>query len=369
MRNSPRGFWPTLETVPGLSAVNAEWRTRFGDEYAAAKSFIRPNGKRATSHPCTARPGCGCAHEVVEHGPNDIVAVCRCGRGCPTFPLKRSDIALHELDRPAFDQALVRAFSLMEEPDPTTGLHQTTRIGAYSPYAGFRFPVYLTIQLEPDDFDSIVSGLVSRTDEPFVLLAPTREHCAAATERLLRNRKSAFVPLVENTELVGRRRPRLLRPVDDILCAFRAANLPAPEADGSMVFFPTPPDSTWGDVAIRFVDGHTVSVQVNSEQGVFNYTQMGMSNRKNGDRTKQWTLLESFADSRGQIDWQGRHAALNVKKQKQELSKRLREFFRIDEEPIEWVKDTKSYRCNFEIFPEGAADYDIAFSSSSSIDC
>ncbi len=61
MRSSPRGFWPALETVPGLSAVDAEWRTRFGDEYAAAESFLRPNGRWATSHPCTARPGCGCA--------------------------------------------------------------------------------------------------------------------------------------------------------------------------------------------------------------------------------------------------------------------------------------------------------------------
>ena len=31
-------------------------------------------------------------------------------------------------------------------------------------------------------------------------------------------------------------------------------------------------------------------------------TQMGMANRKNGDPTQQWKLLEGFSNSRGQID-------------------------------------------------------------------
>lgn len=359
MRSSSKGFWPTLETVPGLSAVDAEWRTRFGDEYAAGAAFLRPNGKRAASHPCTARPGCGCAHEVVEHGPDDLVAVCRCGRRCLTFPLKRSDIALHELDRPAFAQAVAGAFNLTGEPHAENGLHQTTRLGAYSPYAGYRFPVYLTIQLEPDDFDHVVHGLVSRTDETFVLLAPTRDLCTTKTERVLAHRNSTFIPLAEELALAGgRRRVGLRRPLDDILSAFRAAHLPAPTDDGSVIIFPTPPDATWNDVAIRFIDGHTVSIHVKSKRGVFNYTQMGMASRKNGDRTEQWKLLEGFSNSRGQIDWQSRRAALNVKKQKQELSKRLQAFFRIDEDPIEWMKDSGGYyRCKFTILPIGADDY------------
>ena len=358
MRSSPRGFWPALESVPGLSAADAEWRTRFGDEYAAAKSFLRPNGRWATSHPCTARPGCGCAHDVVEHGPDDIVAVCRCGRGCPTFPLQRSDIALYELDRTAFDQAVAGAFNLMGEPHTENELHQTTRIGVYSPYARFRFPVFLTIQIEPDDFDHVINGLVSRTDEPILLLAPTRDLCTSRTEGVLADWKAAFISLAEDVALVGRRKLGLRRPLDDILASFRAAHLPAPEDDGSTIHFRTPPGSSWSDVSIRFIDGHTISIQMNSERRVCNYTQMGMANRKNGDPTKQWKLLEGFANSRGEIDWYGTHAALSVKKQKQELSKRLRAFFGLDDDPIEWVKDTRSYyRCKFTILPVGGDEY------------
>lgn len=81
MRNRPTGFWQALETVPGVAAVDAEWKARFGNDYGAAKAFLRPNGKLASSHPCMVQRGCGCEHEVVVHGPEDIVAVCRCERG------------------------------------------------------------------------------------------------------------------------------------------------------------------------------------------------------------------------------------------------------------------------------------------------
>ena len=259
------------------------------------------------------------------------------------------------MDRSAFDQAVAGAFNLIGEPHTENGLHLTTLLGVYSPYAGRRISVYLTIQLEPDDFHHVVNGLVSRTDEPFILLAPTRDLCTAPTEGVLaHHRKSAFIPLAEDLDLAGHRKVRLRRPLDDILASFQAAHLPAPKDDGPTIHFRTPPGSSWSDVSIRFMDGHTVSVQVKSEHKVCNYTQMGMANRKNGDPTKQWTLLERFADSRGEIDWHSSHAALNVKKQKQELSKRLREFFGIEDDPIEWVKDTRGYyRCKFTILPIG----------------
>ena len=352
MRSSPRGFWQALEIVPGLSAVAAEWQMRIGEGYESAKPFLRPSGTLASSHPCTERRPCECAHAVVEHGPADIVAVCRCGRGCTTFPLNRSEIAVYELDRTAFDQAVAGAFNLMGEPHTENGLHQTTRIGVYSPYAGFRFPVYLTIPLEPDDFHHIVSGLVSRTDEPFVLLAPTHDLCTAPTERMLASRKSAFIPLAEALDLAGRRKLRLRRLLDDILASFRTVHLPAPEDDGSMIFFPTPPDATWSDVSIRFVDNHTVSIRVKSETRKLHYAQMGMANKKNGNPTVQWDLLDNFAEERGLLDWNSRHADPRNQKRRENLARNLRSFFRIEGDPFRLTDDGKGWQARFRISPD-----------------
>ena len=236
-----------------------------GEDYPSAQPFLRPNGRRACYCPCTVR-GCGLVSDVVEHGPEDIVAVCCCGRGCHTVPLNRSDIAVYELNRAAIDYAVATTFNLRAEPDAETGLHQTTRIGVYAPYAGFRFPVFLTIQLEAGDLDHTVDSLVSRTNTPLILLAPTRDLCTARSERLLTGRKSAFVPLSEEVAIGEGGKLRLLRPLDDILSSFREANLPSTQDDGSMVFFPTPPEATWRDVEIRFIDGHTISVQAKAER-------------------------------------------------------------------------------------------------------
>ncbi len=346
MRSRP-GFWHALEVVPGAAAVDAEWKARFGIDYGAAKDFLRPNGKVASSHPCTVPRGCGCEHDVVIHGADDIVAVCRCERGCETFPLQRSDVVVYELNRPALDAALAKAFGLFKETDADTDLHGTTCIGVYSPYAGYRFPVYLAIQIEPDDFNEMIDGLLGRNDTPFILLAPTRDLCNAKAEKRLADKRSIFVPLSENVVLNDKQQLRLLRPSDEILGQFNGANLPSPKEDGSTAFFPTPPDAAWGDMSIRFKDGHTVSIKVKSAGGVFNYTQMGMANKKNGDPTVQWELLKVFADEHGVLDWSSNKAHRLNQKRRELLAGKLRDFFRIEGDPFRMTINGKGWQARF----------------------
>jgi len=287
--------------------------------------------------------GCGCEHEVVVHDSEDIVAVCRCERGCETFSLQRSDIVVYELNRRALDASLAKVFGLFEETDSAIDLPGTTRIGVYSPYAGYRFSVYLTIQMEPDDFNRILDGLLSRNDNPFILLAPTRNHCTSMAEKRLAAKGSIFVPLSENVS----RQFQLLRSMDDIF-----ANLPRPEENDARLFFPTPPDAIWENVSIRFKDGHTVSIKVKSVGGVFNYTQMGMANKKNGDPTLQWKLLETFAEERGTLDWSSDKADRKNQKRRELLAANLREFFRIEGDAFKMTKDGKGWQARFLISPE-----------------
>ncbi|MCA9464213.1 hypothetical protein [Syntrophorhabdus aromaticivorans] len=343
MKNRKSGFWHALEAVPGAAAVDIEWKALLGSDYETAKAFLRPNGKMAASHPCMVRRGCGCEHEVVVHDSEDIVAVCRCERGCETFSLQRSDIVVYELDRRSLDAALAKVFGLFEETDSATDLPGTTRIGVYSLYAGYRFPVYLTIQMEPDDFNRILDGLLSRNDNPFILLAPTRNHCTSMAEKRLAAKGSIYIPLSENVS----RQFQLLRSMDDIF-----ANLPRPKENDARLFFPTPPDAIWENVSIRFKDGHTVSIKVKSVGGVFNYTQMGMANKKNGNPTLQWKLLEVFANERGILDWSSDEANPRNQKRRELLAANLREFFRIKGDPFKMTKDGKGWQARFLISPE-----------------
>lgn len=124
-----------------------------------------------------------------------------------------------------------------------------------------------------------------------------------------------------------------------------------------MVHFDTPAGISWSGITIKFVDGHRVSIKAGDSRGTFDFSKMGMASTKNSEPTKQWELLRAFAESYGQIDWQNRFASDKLKKQKQELSKRLREFFRLEDDPIEWIKGEKTYRCRFKVLPDNADDY------------
>ncbi len=116
-----------------------------------------------------------------------------------------------------------------------------------------------------------------------------------------------------------------------------------------MAFFPTPPDALWRDVSIRFKDGHTVSIKVTSAGGVFNYTQMGMANKKNGEPTKQWALLETFADGHGTLDWSSKKADRRNQKRRELLAADLRRFFRIEGDPFRLTEDGKGWQALFQI--------------------
>lgn len=349
----PHSLWQALERVPGLAAVEAEWRALLGSEYELAKSLLRPNGKRASSYPCPLPDGCGCAHKVITHSPDDIVAVCRCEpKRCETVALKRMDIAVYELKWNAFGTSVASAPQVVPEDRLIDGLHMTHCIGTYSPYAGFRFPIYLTIQIEPDEFQQVVESLVSRDDKPFILLAPTHGHYGPECEKLLQKKKACFFSLADLLVCKDDGTFAMENPVDEILADFRAVVLPTPKDTGSMIFFPTPPDATWEDVSIKFKDGHTVSVKVGDAAGTYNYTQMGMADERNGNPTKQWKLLESFATAHGKLGWGHSDAARKNQKRRETLAENLRDFFRIEGDPFRWTKDGKAWEAHFMIMVE-----------------
>lgn len=347
MKSRSPGFWQAIESVPGFAAVKSEWQLLLENDYGKAKSFFRPSGRLASSYPCPVENGCGFHHNVVSHGRDDIVVVCPCGRGEEIVPLRRSDIVIYELDRSSLDAALANVFSLIRELDAETGLHGTTLIGVYSPFAGYRFPVYLTIQIESVDFNNILDGLLARNNAPFLLLAPTRELCTTKTEKRLADHRSAFIPLTENVGFGGERQLQLLQPIEDILTQFRGLNLPSRKEGDSMAFFPTPPDATWSDVSVKFMNSHTVSIRAKSAGGIFHYAQMGMASKKNSNPTKQWELLEAFGEGHGTLDWSSGKADRKNQKRRELLAADLRQFFRIDGDPFRLSDDGKGWRARF----------------------
>jgi hypothetical protein len=340
-------FWQTIESIPGPAAVAAEWRRLLGSEYDLVRAFLRPCAGLAESYLCPDPKNAGTVHQVVIHGPGHIVGVCP--DGCAPARLSRDDIVVWELDHAALGKAVAAALGLDGESARVDNLPQTMRTGTYAPSTGFRFPVYLTVCMEPDEFRHVVDGLLARVDGPFILLAPTRELCKPTCEGLLARRKACLIPLSETLVLDERGLLQLGEGItaESVWADFRAAVLPPPDATDGSVFFLTPADATWEQVRIRLVDGETVSIKVGNVTGVYNYSQMGMASAKDSRPTVQWRLLLDFADENGIIDWNSRKADRRKQKQRQLLAKDLQAFFRIEGDPF--VVEGNGWRARFAI--------------------
>ncbi len=348
----PTRIWSTLEDLPGLAAPALEWQQRLGVEFAHIQALLRPTSELATAIDCPSPGGEGCPRRVVDHGNGEIVAVCGDSpRNCDTVKLTRTDIVIHRLDEKALCGMLTKALGLSAPAAIGTGQAGVLHVGDFEPIAGRRFPVHLFIQGDAQSLGDLASRLWAATTTAFILLTPTRQQVAldlaeklagwkarvAALSDLLVWNGSAFVATEAATTM---------------LTEFRAAVMPD---DGTVnkERFPTPAGASWGDVSIKFVDGHSVSVRCKSESGVFNFTQMGMVDRRNGEPDVQWALLYSLAAGHGQISWRSGSADAKNKKRKQTLNERLTAFFGIRGEATVWDDGAKVYRCCFVLLPEG----------------
>jgi hypothetical protein len=140
----------------------------------------------------------------------------------------------------------------------------------------------------------------------------------------------------------------------DQLLAELKLDMPGVERDGkAREYFPTPPGATWGDVRVKFVDGHRVSICVREVKRIYNYTQMGMYNKKNGEPTVQWHLLRELSYGHGMIDIPRKRDPKGPRERKQReiLAKDLRRFFGIKGDPIQTLEDKGTWQTRFQLDP------------------
>ena len=98
--------------------------------------------------------------------------------------------------------------------------------------------------------------------------------------------------------------------------------------------FETPAGTKWPEILIRFLDGHTVTIAVDSRTERRTFAEMNMKDGRNGNPTQQWKLLELLAQNGGRLSWTNSRANAKFKKQVELLGHRLQEYFNISESPF-----------------------------------
>ncbi len=117
----------------------------------------------------------------------------------------------------------------------------------------------------------------------------------------------------------------------------------------ALVAINLPEGLKWEEISMKFLDGHTAQIKIRGKTHKITYKEMGFENRKKRLPNLQWIFLEGIANNNGQIDWSDRNAKLNVKSQKHLLSKKLKQYFSIKDEPFYPYTTEDGYRLKIKI--------------------
>jgi hypothetical protein len=212
--NSP---WFTLEAVPGLLAVESDWKRMIGPSFEAFKALcLEPSSFQVRSVRCPRV--CGCDHRVVAgHDGVGALGVCRCEPPvCPDIPLSSADLTALKVNQARLGRALCKAFGFAVRhavlPSPNT-----FQFGAWSSDA---VPAILTIQVQNSVFRRVVAELVANLRRSFILFAPTSDFFDAPSQSILENHGAAFFGLDSHVTLTDQGTLHATRPPGELFARF-----------------------------------------------------------------------------------------------------------------------------------------------------
>ena len=328
-------FWRALDDFSGAAASRWEWQATLRDEFASVEHLLGKAG-RVRELPCPSPGGGGCPRHVVRHADGSIRAVCGDRpKACADLDLDADDIAILRVDRTNLAKRIARALGLSPLRPGHTTPGAVTRIGTHAVYAGRGFPVFLALPGPSTDADPRPFAEVLDTLGPRLILTPT---VASLPDALIAPLDRAGVVrmalgdimIVENGTLT------LARPTVEIFAALRDAVTREAGNSAQGLAWPLPPDARWEELTMRFIADEVLNVTFRGETRRIEPDQLGMKNAKNGKPTKQWSYLKLLASHSGRLPV---HPAIDGEtsrhqKQKQALSKVLRDSFGIADEPI-----------------------------------
>ena len=183
--------WPIIEVAPEAAAALI-WKRWLGPAFdAVAAVCLRDTKRRAETVPC--ENGCDCNHRVRKRG-DFLLGVCQCDEECHDIPLTKEDVAILEMRGPLLGRAIADALEC-EKKFYEFSLPRTWQVAEAGEAA---LPVVLTVQATEDGFRTVVAELLVRLPEGFILLAPTKQFCNAATLELMARGRAGFFDLDSN---------------------------------------------------------------------------------------------------------------------------------------------------------------------------
>jgi hypothetical protein len=131
-------------------------------------------------------------------------------------------------------------------------------------------------------------------------------------------------------------------------------------ADTESKLYKEPLTDAWKNIEIRFKNNHDITLKIDGEEKDSSYEELGFADTRqnssqNAAYVKSWNTLILFSTQNGRIkmnDYAGSKAKKELfKKNKQDLSKRLKAYFSLKDDPIIYNEKNEEYQIKIKLAP------------------
>jgi len=180
--------WELLGQPGGCSGTLPSLRRSFGTAWSTVSRYFIPTQRLALAIDCPNPGGDGCPRQIIEHGFDDLVAVCgNSASECEPIAVPRADLIIYTLKTKAL-LADVNALLQIQGAGPEMTGDQTWELGMYATPGRTETPVVLCLATEAGDVHRALVPLLQRTGQVLMLL-PSRQLCPPSLLRLTPERQ------------------------------------------------------------------------------------------------------------------------------------------------------------------------------------
>lgn len=336
-------LWSALYSLPGLVAVESEWRMLTGDDFVTARRFLRPGREYAQSVPCTNTPPCRCRHGVEEYSDGTLEAVCRCEfADCAPFEVSREAALIHELDMRLLCLKVAKAMALEIVTSPLHGVSHAYHMGNYRPTNARKFPVYLIMVGSKAGLEKAILEVLCGCSDPPIILYPADRPFSTQCRIALEHARAMFLPLGDALSVDAKGFT-----VTDLyirsLAGFDDEHVLMSDPKEMGCIFPTPPGTGWCDVHIHFKYTDQVVITAPGKTREFTCHELGMGNSRTKKPKAIWDFLYKVAGNNCTIDYSIGDKDKN-KDWKNQISKHLRRIFGLEDDPFFYDEEHKIWQ-------------------------
>lgn len=341
-----RRFWKALDEVPGAATDRLEWTDILGAEWRDIEPYLKSTGRRARAVMCPYPGGDGCPRRVVTGADGAIRAVCGSRpQVCDPLDLTGPDVTILALDRAKLLRDLSRTLDA-EPADRPSGAGRVMLVGRHALAAGLASPILLALPGPADPLAEDELRTAGLDPAGSVVLVPRPSSLPAPLQARLVTAGHQVIPLSEAVGL-GATGFEALQPPAILLAPIREALAARTRTAGRQPVWDLPPDATWGELTFTLVADEVLNVSFRSQTRRLEPDHLGMKDGRSGKPTEAWVFLQALARVGGSLGPMRANLVEKHKKEKQALTKRLREAFRLPGDPIRWNRRTRSYQTAF----------------------